>query len=106
VTTTTEAPTRPAPKGPTKLQNVRVPPELWTAAGAACDRLGTDRSKVVRDALQALVDRADDPQWAALSTLAEERGTTADEIQNLAVTQYLATIERKRSRRKPPTPAT
>ena len=32
----------------TKREAIRVEPELWREYGAACDELGTDRSKDIR----------------------------------------------------------
>jgi hypothetical protein len=37
-------------------RKVRVDPELWDAAEAAAEALGTDRAAVMRAALAALVD--------------------------------------------------
>lgn len=36
-----------APK--TKAKPIRIPPELWEAAGAAATKAGTDRSALIRD---------------------------------------------------------
>jgi hypothetical protein len=104
VTTTT---TRPPKRGDTTLRNVRIDDELWAAGGEFCERakargVKTDRSKIARDAIQREIDREQDPTWVALSTLAAERGTTTEELEKLAVTQYLAGIQRKRANRRSP----
>ncbi len=49
-------PNQPRPSNPARP--VRVEDDLWTAAGEACDELGTDRSTVMRDALRKVIDQA------------------------------------------------
>ncbi len=49
-------PNQPRPSNPARP--VRVEDDLWTAAGEACDELGTDRSAVMRDALCKAVRQA------------------------------------------------
>lgn len=38
---------------------VRVEDDLWAAAKIACDKLGTTRAEVMREALRDVVERAD-----------------------------------------------
>lgn len=45
-----------------KPRNVRVDDLLWDAAGKACRKLRTDRATVMREALEAVVQRAADAQ--------------------------------------------
>lgn len=40
----------------TTLRNVRIPDELWDAAGAKADAENTDRSEIIRQLLQQWVD--------------------------------------------------
>ena len=47
-----------APRPENRHRMVRVEDELWTAAKAACDKLGTTRAEVMREALRRLVKRA------------------------------------------------
>lgn len=49
-------PNKPRPENRHRM--VRVEDELWTAAKAACDKLGTTRAEVMREALRKAVEAA------------------------------------------------
>jgi hypothetical protein len=76
------------------LENVRVERALWKEAGVAAKAHGTDRSKVMRAALEREVAMDTDPVLAATLRLAAERGTTVDAVERLALTQYLRRLKR------------
>lgn len=59
---TPPAPTipRPTPAPRMEVKTVRVPPELWSAAGEVAAREGLSVSDVVRHYLQHYVDTAPD----------------------------------------------
>lgn len=49
-------PNKPRPENRHRM--VRVEDDLWEAAREACDKLGTTRAEVMRDALRAAVEQA------------------------------------------------
>lgn len=47
------------PRPENRHRMVRVEDDLWAAAKTACDRLGTTRAEVMREALRQVVMRAE-----------------------------------------------
>jgi hypothetical protein len=81
------------------LRNVRVEDDIWIPAGPAAARAGTDRSKVARDAWQALIDRENDEVWQEASRLAAARGTTPEAVQRRALEQWVRAQQRREQKK-------
>lgn len=85
----------------TRLRRFRVGDDLWEASERPCLRLAPigGRSEVARNALARAVAYETDPLLKKVLALAEERGTTVEQVERAALTSYVKRIESERNRR-------
>ena len=83
----------------TKLRRIRIDDELWEAAEEPCARLDPagKRSGVARSALLRAVAYDKDPLLKKVLRIAQERGTTVEQVERDAIAQYLKDYKKGRA---------